>query len=959
MPTIPYIIAARRKNRRNNERPLMRWGTFGCITTIGILIAVLFLSAAAIYAAILQGIPSIETIPILLEPPNGLLLSPTRFYDRSGEYLLKVLENPAITRRVYAPLAGEDEAQSISPFLVEAVIAYQDPTFWSHPGFVSLSNPPASLSLAEQLVADLLLWDEPAGTRRLWRQRLLATQITNQFGREKVLEWYLNNAYFGNQLYGVAAAAEAYFGKAAGELSLAEAATLAAVLETPTINPHSAPEEARERAFLVLDTMLAQGLISSNEALEAREEKITFRPPVASEEDIAPAFIELVWEQLSELLPPERIRRGGFEIITTLDYDLQTQSRCVTQAHIAQLTRRQNERKNCQAARLLPTLANPSLGSSQPQANVLITDPATGQVLAMVGEATPGADPVHLPGHPPGSLLTPFLYLTAFTRGFNPASLLWDIPTLFPEEITAAANPTGDFQGPLRLRNALATDALVPALTVLERVGAMNLWRTLEKFGINLNAPPPDETSGSCSGCDYLLGEGEITLMDVVQAYAVLANRGNFAGEVSTGEENPQFSAITIQAVRDQHGTRWFNRTASDILPITSEQLAYLLNHILSDESARWPRLGHPNMLEIGRPVAAKIGRTPEGQDSWTIGYTPQIVVGVWVGLEASAPVGVTLPPEASAALWRAVMQYATRELPSVTWEAPPGISTMAVCDPSGMLPTVDCPTVVSDVFLSGHEPTHLDTLFRRYQINRETGRLATVFTPPELIEERVYMLVPPEASSWAKEAGIPTPPTAYDVIHMPTPSSEAVITSPQIFTTLGGEIAIQGTAAGEDFVSYRVQVGQGLNPQSWLALGDPVTTPVENGLLASWDTSGLNGLYAIQLIVLRSGQRAETHTIQVTIDNQPPEVTILYPEESQVFEYQAMVPITFQAQTSDNTGISRLDYYLDDRLLNSQTQPPFALPWLPRLGKHTLTIVTVDRAGNETQASITFSVTR
>ena len=959
MPTIPHIIAARRKTRRKYARPLLRWGTFGCITSIGILIALLFLSVAALYAIILQGIPSIEAIPALLEPPDGLLLSPTRFYDRSGEHVLKALENPAIAQRVYAPLTGEDAANNISPFLVDAVIAYQDPTFWTHPGFTSLGTSPTTTSLAEQLVSDLLLWNEPASSRRLWRQRLLAAQITHQYGREKVLEWYLNNTYFGNQLYGVAAAAEAYFGKTAGELSLAEAATLAAVLETPTINPHSAPEEAAERARLVLDAMLAQGLISRDEALEARKEQIVIQPPIAPEEQIAPAFIELVWEQLSEILPPERIRRGGFDIITTLDYDLQTQAQCVTQAHLAQLTRSQPERQNCQAARLLPTLTNLSLGNNAPRINVLITDPATGQVLAMVGETTPGADPAHLPGHPPGSLLTPFLYLTAFTRGFNPASLLWDIPDLFSAEITAAANPTGDFQGPLRLRNALATDALIPALTVLERVGAINLWRTLDNFGIDLNAPPPNEISGNCIGCNYLLSEGETTLMDMVQAYAVLANRGNFAGEATATEDGLNFSAITIQAVRDQHGTRWFNRTAADIIPITSEQLAYLLNNILSDEAARWARLGHPNLLEIGRPVAAKIGRTSKGQDSWTIGYTPQIIVGVWVGLDASTTNEATLPAEASAALWRALMQHATRDLPSVTWEAPPGVSTMAVCDPSGMLPTTDCPTVVSDVFLSGHEPTHLDTLFRRYQINRETGRLATVFTPPELIEERVYMLVPPEASSWAKEAGIPTPPSAYDVIHMPTPSAEAVITSPQIFTTLGGEIAIQGTAAGEDFISYRLQVGQGLNPQSWLALGDPVTTPVENGLLASWDTSGLSGLYAIQLIVLRNGQRAETHTIQVTIDNQPPEVTILYPEEGQVFEYQATVPITFQVETSDNTGISRLDYYLDERLLSNQTQPPFALPWLPRLGEHTLTILAVDRAGNETQTRVTFSVAR
>ena len=191
-----------------------------------------------------------------------------------------------------------------------------------------------------------------------------------------------------------------------------------------------------------------------------------------------------------------------------------------------------------------------------------------------------------------------------------------------------------------------------------------------------------------------------------------------------------------------------------------TQQLAYLITNILSDEAARWPSLGHPNPLEIGRPVAAKVGGTVDQMDTWTIGYTPQTVVGVWAGNGNSDSLedGV-VPSKVSAALWHAITQFATQDMPPSSWEIPPGINFVDVCDPSGQLPTRHCPIVVSEVFLNGNEPTQFDSLYQSFQINRETELLATVFTPPELIDERVYMLIPPAASGWAATAGISLPP--------------------------------------------------------------------------------------------------------------------------------------------------------------------------------------------------------
>ena len=169
--------------------------------------------------------------------------------------------------------------------------------------------------------------------------------------------------------------------------------------------------------------------------------------------------------------------------------------------------------------------------------------------------------------------------------------------------------------------------------------------------------------------------------------------------------------------------------------------------------------------------------------------------------------------------------------------------------------------------------------------------------------------------------------------------------------------MSIQGNALGTDFRSYRLQVGEGLNPQNWLAITDEITTPVSNGHLGSWDTSGFNGLYAIQLIVVRSEQRVDTDTIQVTIDNQPPDVSIPYPEDGQTFDYQASVPITFQIQVSDNLGLALVEYHINDILIETQTQPPFAFPWLPEIGKHTLLVKAYDLAGNQISNSVAFSV--
>jgi hypothetical protein len=301
-------------------------------------------------------------------------------------------------------------------------------------------------------------------------------------------------------------------------------------------------------------------------------------------------------------------------------------------------------------------------------------------------------------------------------------------------------------------------------------------------------------------------------------------------------------------------------------------------------------------------------------------------------------------------------MQYAVRDLPSDGWKTPAGIVTIPVCDPSGLLPTSACPNVVGETFLDGRQPVQADTLYQTFQVNTETGLLATVFTQPELVEARTYMVVPPQARAWALAAGIPTPPTAYDTVQKPPTLPDVHITSPQMFSDGRGSLEIRGAAAGADFQSYRLEYGQGLYPQSWVLIGSDASLPVNEGVLGTWDTTGLNGLYALRLMVVRQDGRVEQALVQVTLDNTAPQLAVAYPTEGQVISLATEPHVALQAQAGD-PFLTTVEFYLDGTRLGDANQAPYGLVWDARLGKHDLRVVAYDRAGNSTEVTIHFSV--
>ena len=852
MPQITPILRSRRERRlarqhANEGRRRSLFISAGMV--LSLLIAALIITSAFAYVTLTRDLPAIEILPRLLYPPDGLLLQPTRIYDRTGKNLLFTFAPAfgAIPPRRYIPV-GDTNPQYLPASLTDAIIATSDPDFWSHSGYTleTITNYELHPTLAQRLVSDLLLFNEPPSLRRALRERILAAQITAHYGRTQILEWFLNSAHFGHYAYGAEDAAKLYFGKSATQLTTAESAILAAVGNSPSLNPYDAPQTALERGRITIQLMQVQGYLSDQATANALGESPFFQTPPAlrDQPQVAPAFINLLLSQLDSRYSRARIEHGGLTIISTMDYEMQKQASCVTTFYAARLAGLADPVIECEGLRFLPALT-PGITIPDSSASAIITDPQTGQTLAVVGETFQAQETPLVGAHRPGSALDAFIYLTGFTRGLGPASLIWDIPGR-----TDIQNFDGEYHGPIRLRVALANDYPAPAAQVLAQMGAENVTTIASSFGVSL--------------------EEDLSLSHAAGAFGVFAQRGVYFGQ----EVNGNFEPVTILKVEGDDGSVWLDWRTPQAKPVLTPGLAYLMNHALSDNAARTGVLGSSNLLEVDRPAAVKMGQTDGADgatlDAWVVGYTPSRVVAVWTGTRStplSSPLqrGV-LTPRLPAVLWNALMQIASQNQPRDGWAVPEEVSVINVCDPSGMLPTTDCPNLVSEVFLNGNEPIQPDNMYRKFAVNRETGLLATVFTSPQLIEERVYFVVPSDARSWAEGAGLEIPPATYDVIQVPQVNPDVNITAPGLFAELNGIVRILGTATGDEFDSFRVLVGKGLNPQEWIQVAEG-KTPVTDGLLAEWNTNGLSGLYALQLQVVRSDLRVDTAIIQVTVN--------------------------------------------------------------------------------------------
>ena len=892
-----------------------------------------------IYSTFTADLPSIDKIGVWMDAEDGQLLEPTRFFDRSGGKLISSLENDGIYRRFLS--IDPSQENHFSPQLVRAWVAMQQPDLWTSNGVRSedyLGSQPGTI--AEKLVSTLLLENESPGLRKAIRMRLLAAQITRKYGAGKVLEWYLNSVNFGHLAYGAESAAQLYFGKSASELNLMESALLVAISESPVLNPIDSPANIEDLQKTALNRLLLSGVISSDEYIQYLNTKPDFSKHQSSGDKNTTAYIDLLSDQLAKEIGRERLERGGLKVITSLDLALQDQLVCTLASQLNRISNNSSQASttnNCLANRLLPSI-NISLDSQHfgiSSAGV-IYDPSSGEVLAMTGDMLPDGTVGSAQGHPPGSLLSPFVASAAFARGYSPSSMVWDIPGEEGTERGSKINPDGSYYGPVSLRTAIANDFIAPIMKLFEEIGGQNLQQLWAPFGLG-------KVSQGTPGSDLLFEGGLLTPLQVARAFGVFAAEGDIKGVVArdTDTLQPNF----ILALEDTNGSPIEAIPEEKSLAVLSDQLVYLINHVLSDESARRMTMGSANPMEIGRPAGGKAGQTADKNQLWSVGYTPQRVASIWVG-QTNDTTNAPLDLKMATGITHALLQYATREFPAVGWKKPPDVIEVDVCDPSGELPTDNCPTIVKEVFLEGSQPTSTDPLFKRISVNRETGRLATVFTPPELIVEKVYLVVPPQYREWAKKTGFPIAPTEYDTIQVSPDNPGVIISNPAIFSYLRGKSQILGTAQIDNFNQYRLEIGQGLNPDQWVQIGGG-NSPVEGGRLGEWDSEGKEGLYAIRLIVIDNDQQFDTAVIQVAVDNSPPITMIPHPQNGMVIDSGENPVVTLRAEVSDSSGINRVEWWLDNERIGVRYQEPFVYSWNVSPGDHTLVIRAFDLAGN------------
>jgi len=625
-----------------------------------------------------------------------------RIYDRTGEILLYDVHRD--TKRT--DIAFGNMGANIK----NATVAIEDSEFYNHSGIRITSIIRAVLSnlfgtgrtqggstITQQLVKNTLLTQKKTYTRKI-KEWVLAIKIDNSMSKEKILEYYLNEAPYGGNVYGIEEASKTYFNKKALDLTLAEASYLASIPQSPTfLSPYGKNRnKLEERKNLVLSRMLELNFISEEEYNTAKKETVVFAPQNTTGIK-APHFIFFIKDYLEEKYGSDMVEKGGLKVTTTLDYNLQEKGEQIVKEGASQ-----NEK---------------DWGGSN--AGLVAIDPKTGQILTMIGsrdyfdKTIDGNFNIATAVRQPGSSFKPFIYATAFNKGFTPDTVLFDLSTEFQTTCDAYGralpghnqkdcykpdNYDGKFRGPVSLRNALAQSINIPAVKLFYLAGLSDSLKTAEDMGIKTL------TDVGRYGLTLVIGGGEVSLLDMTSSYGVFAN---------DGMRSPYTGILKIE---DLNGNilEEFKPNSWEVLP---KNTALIISDILSDEKSRIPTFGaHSALFVPGKDVAVKTGTTNNNKDAWTIGYTPSIVVGVWAGNndnKAMKKGGVAL----AGPIWNKYISETLKVLPNEKFEEP-NLET----DPQTIKP-------ILRGFWQGNENFFKDKI---------SGKLAGEFTPKETMEEKV-----------------------------------------------------------------------------------------------------------------------------------------------------------------------------------------------------------------------------
>jgi len=683
-----------------------------------------------IYGAAALGI--LLALLVVIPPSPSRLdssrLHSRRIYDDRGRLLREVLSDEE-GRGMWIPLA------EMGPDVAAAVVAIEDKRFYRHPGIDLLALARSTwlnLRAGEVVAGGSTLTQQLA--RQLYRlprrwyakpaEALLALRLELWLSKEEILEHYLNRAPFGNQLFGVAAASRIYFQQSAGELSLAEAAFLAGLPQSPSgYNPYTGMARARERQLRVLAAMRRQGVIPEERYRAACAQPIEAAPRKSV--FAAPHFCQMVLEKADT---------DRFEIHTTLNSAMQSRIEKLVEGHLAQLT-----------------------AHHVTNAAVLVLDNSSGAVKAWVGSRDffdalyQGQVDGVRSLRQPGSAIKPFTYALALENGFTAASLLADMESYAGGEGGGALvhNYDEKYHGPVRIRTALACSYNVATVRLLEALGVDLLLERLRQAGFSSL-----QKTASFYGPGLTLGNGEVSLSELTNAYRTLANGGLVRPFHFLRDEAAAVGMADGESASGEwQGERIFSRSA-----------AFIITDILSDPHARAPAFGLGGPLHLPFPCAAKTGTTKDFRDNWTVGYTTVYTVGVWVGNFDGQPMEKISGITGAAPLFRDVMLELHAGFDPAPFPLPPGVVQRAICPVSGQRPSTACPGSADEWFIAGTEPRSECSVHRLVALDRRSGQPASPATPRAEIRETLYEVWPPEYRAWMAANDLPMPPAALSV---------------------------------------------------------------------------------------------------------------------------------------------------------------------------------------------------
>ncbi len=682
----------RRQYRQSltRSRKLVKFAKIGFFGVVGFFIFLFFVLPLLSF-----GLPS----PDKIVRTQGFS---TKILDRSGELLYDVYANQNRT-----PIVITD----VPAYLKQATISIEDKNFYKHQGFDPIGilrgflkvftqgRAEGGSTLTQQLVKNVLLTNDRTILRKI-KEFVLAVQIEKKYSKDQILQMYLNEVPYGGTAWGVGAAAQIYFGKSVKDLDLIESAVLAGLPQSPSAySPYSTtPKAYVQRTKDVLRRMEEDGYITKSQETSAVASlpNVQFQPRGSTFK--APHFVQYVQNILEKAYGQASVEQGGLTVITTLDLKLQDLAQAAVTEEIAKVEKQH--------------ITNGA---------AIVIAPETGEILAMVGSKNFGASDydgqvnVTTSLRQPGSSFKPFTYVTAFKKGFSPATLLMDVPTTFPGGVGQPdynpVNYDGKYVGPIQVRYALANSRNVPAVKMLAMIGIKDVLQTATDMG--LTTLPPTADTLKRVGLSLTLGGGEVRLIDMAGAFSAFVNKGY------------KVEPLAILKVTDINGKVLEDNRPVKGNKVLSEEQAFLINSILSDNNARKDVFGLNSLLNVP-DVMVKTGTTNDKRDNWTIGGNDNAMVGVWVGNNDNSQMfNVASGVSGASPIWRRIISAALKGKPVVKFEVPAGITQISVDAVSGY-GAHDGFLARNEYFIKGTEPTLPDPIHVLLKVCKTDGKLAT-----------------------------------------------------------------------------------------------------------------------------------------------------------------------------------------------------------------------------------------